>query len=180
VKRILRDLAAAYVGLGGNLGDVEKTLRTALERLDALPATRVLRVSSLYRTAPVGVVEQPDFLNAAAAVETELEPERFLAELLALEEAFGRRRAQRWGPRTLDLDLLLWGERVLRSPALELPHPRMHERAFVLAPLAEIAGGAQHPTLGRTVAELLQALGPFRGVDRLVRPEWPGRGEWRT
>jgi 2-amino-4-hydroxy-6-hydroxymethyldihydropteridine diphosphokinase len=159
---------------------VEGTLLAALGEVDALPETRVTRVSSLYRTAPVGVVDQPEFRNAVAELRTALGPEALLAELLRVEARFGRIRAERWGPRTLDLDLLLWGAEVVRAPALELPHPRLHERAFVLVPLAELAGELCHPALGRSAGELLEALGPVEGVDRLVSPRWPGPGPWRT
>lgn len=152
-------MSPAWVALGGNLGDPRATLRRALRWLGALPGCRLERVSALHRTAPVGP-PQPDYLNAVARLRTRLGPLELLAALQALEGAAGRRREVRWGPRTLDLDLLLYGDggRIsLRGPALELPHPRLHERAFVLAPLAEV-----DPALvlasGLTVAEQLASL----------------------
>lgn len=152
-------MSPAWVALGGNLGDPRATLRRALRWLGALPGCRLERVSGLHRTAPVGP-PQPDYLNAVARLRTRLGPRELLAALQGLEHAAGRRRQVRWGPRTLDLDLLLYGDggRVsLRDLALELPHPRLHERAFVLAPLAEI-----DPQLvlasGRTVVEQLASL----------------------
>jgi 2-amino-4-hydroxy-6-hydroxymethyldihydropteridine diphosphokinase len=132
----------AYVGLGGNVGLAEDTLRSAVSAFDALPSTRLVRASRLYRTPAWGRVEQPDFVNAVAAIETTLAPRALLDGLLGIERAHGRERndeAQRWGPRTLDLDLLLYGENEIDEPGLRVPHPHLHERAFVLVPLCEIA-----------------------------------------
>ncbi len=162
----------ALIAFGGNVGDVEGNLRLALEALAALPGTRVVRVSGLYRTAPVGVVDQPAFVNGAAEVETALGPAELLRHLLDIEVGLGRVRDVRWGPRTVDLDLILYGEQVVSTPDLEVPHPRMHERGFVLVPLAEIAPEAGHPVLGRTVRELLADLGPTPDVIPLGRPAW--------
>lgn len=173
-------MSSAYVGLGGNLGPVQANLVAALEALHALPGNRVVRISSLYRTAPVGVLDQPDFLNAAAELETSRTAEAFLDDLLATEARFGRTREVRWGARTVDLDLLLWDGEAFSSPRLEVPHPRLQERGFVLAPLAEVAGSILHPRLGRTISQLLGALGPLAGVQRLEDPAWPGPGHWRT
>ncbi|MBI5017452.1 MAG: 2-amino-4-hydroxy-6-hydroxymethyldihydropteridine diphosphokinase [Deltaproteobacteria bacterium] len=165
-------MARAHVAFGGNVGEVEANLRRALEAVVRLPKTRIVRVSSLYRTAPVGVVDQAPFVNGALAADTEIEPEALLAGLLAIERSLGRTRERRWGPRTVDLDILLWEQRVVRTPDLEVPHPRLQERAFVLVPLAEIAAEVRHPLLHRTVGALLEALGPVSGVDRLGRPAW--------
>lgn len=150
----------AWVALGGNQGDVAATLRAAIAALDALPGTRVLRRSPLFRTPAWGKTDQPDFLNAVVALSTSLAPEALMQALLVLESRFGRDRsdaAERWGPRTLDLDLLAYDDRVLDLPGLSLPHPRLHERAFVLVPLASIAPDLVIPGRGR-VADLLAAV----------------------
>jgi 2-amino-4-hydroxy-6-hydroxymethyldihydropteridine diphosphokinase len=128
----------AYVGLGANLGEARETLRQALVELDRLPGTRLLRASALYRSAPVDA-QGPDFWNAVAGIETPLGPYELLAALQQLEQAAGRERPYRNAPRTLDLDLLLYGVLRQDDPQLTLPHPRMRDRAFVLLPLAEIA-----------------------------------------
>ncbi|HYN26866.1 MAG TPA: 2-amino-4-hydroxy-6-hydroxymethyldihydropteridine diphosphokinase, partial [Burkholderiales bacterium] len=141
--------AIAFVGLGSNLADPMVQVRQAFKELEAIPGTRVTARSSLYRTSPVGYLEQPEFINAVASVQTTLEPLALLAALLAIEDRHGRRRGVRNAPRTLDLDLLLYGEEVLDRDGLTLPHPRLHERAFVLAPLAEIAPEAMVPGRGR-------------------------------
>jgi len=144
----------AFVGLGANLGEPEAQVRRALTALAELPGTRLLAASSLYRSAPVGVVAQLDFINAVAEVETALTARALLDALLAMETRFGRRREFPNAPRTLDLDLLLYGDRVIDEPELVVPHPRMHERAFVLAPLAEIAPDIAIPGKGRAAALL--------------------------
>jgi 2-amino-4-hydroxy-6-hydroxymethyldihydropteridine diphosphokinase len=144
----------AYVALGANLGDPAITVRAALAALAVLPGARLLASSSLYRTAPVGLKNQPDFINAAAALDTELDAHALLDGLFGIEARFGRVRSVKNAPRTLDLDLLLWGDAVQDDPGLTLPHPRLHERAFVLAPLAEIAPELAIPGHGR-VADLL-------------------------
>lgn len=149
-------LARAFVGLGANLGDPEKQVRQALQALGEIPGTRLARASSLYRSAPAGYAAQPDFVNAVAEIQTIQEPRPLLGELLAIEQRFGRERSFADAPRTLDLDLLLYGERAISEPGLTVPHPRMHERAFVLAPLEEIAPGLVIPGKGR-VSELLAA-----------------------
>jgi 2-amino-4-hydroxy-6-hydroxymethyldihydropteridine diphosphokinase len=132
-------VTVAYVGIGSNLDGPRSHVLAAFEELGQLPHTRVVKRSSLYRSAPVGYAAQPDFVNAVARLETGLAAERLLAELQAIEARHGRRRGFRDAPRTLDLDILLYGELALRTPQLEIPHPRMHERAFVLEPLLEIA-----------------------------------------
>lgn len=150
----------AAVGLGGNLGDAATTLREALRALDGLPATRLLRASRLYRTAAWGHTAQPDFVNAAAVLETRLDARTLLDGLLGIERHFGRERdgAMQWGPRILDLDLLLHGDAVIDEPGLKVPHPYLHERAFALLPLADIAPDLQVPGKG-SVAALLRAIG---------------------
>ncbi|MGI8559849.1 MAG: 2-amino-4-hydroxy-6-hydroxymethyldihydropteridine diphosphokinase [Luteimonas sp.] len=152
--------AIAYVGLGGNVGDAPGTLRAALAALDALPGARLLRASRLYRTPAWGRQDQPDFINAAAALETALSAQDLLNVLLGVERAFGRDRdaeTARWGPRILDLDLLLHGDAVIDEHGLTVPHPHLHVRAFVLVPLLEIAPDLRIPGHG-SVREALSAM----------------------
>ena len=151
-------MTRAYVGLGANLGDREAMLRAALEQLAAEPGVEVVAVSAFRDTAPVGLVDQPRFLNAVAAVETELPARELLERLLGVERRLGRtREGPRFGPRTIDLDLLLYGDAELAEPGLEVPHPRMHERLFVLEPLAELDPDLVVPGRG-SLAELLAGL----------------------
>jgi len=147
-------VTAAFIGLGANLGDPQRQVQQAFRELDGIPHTRVVRTSSLYRSAPLGYGEQPSFVNAVAQVETGLPAERLLAELQAIEAAHGRRRSFANAPRTLDLDLLLFGNAALDVPGLKIPHPRMHERAFVLRPLVEIAEDIAIPGRGSAMALL--------------------------
>jgi len=137
----------AFIGLGANLGDPRRSVEEALAEIASLTQTRLLRRSSLYRTAPVGA-GGPDYVNAVAGVETALAPLELLRALLAIEEAHGRRRSVRNAPRTLDLDLLLHGDTTVETPELTLPHPRLHQRAFVLEPLLEVAPGLVVDGLG--------------------------------
>ena len=151
-------MTRAYVGLGANLGERERTLRAAVEALAAEEGIEVVSVSTLRETEPVGVGEQPRFLNGVAELETTLTARELLDRLLAVEQRFGRVRvAGEHGPRTLDLDLLLYGDRTIDEPGLAVPHPRMHERRFVLEPLAELAPGLVVPGLG-TVESLLTGV----------------------
>ncbi len=144
----------AYVALGANLGNPTAAVLAALAALANLPESRVARCSSLYRTAPVGILSQPDFVNAVAVLETTLPPEALLDALLDIEARFGRVRRERNGPRTLDLDLLLYDDIELDLPRLTLPHPRLHLRAFVLLPLAEVAPDLVIPRRGSLAAWL--------------------------
>ena len=136
-----------FVGLGANLGDAQATLKHALVALAALPQTRLVAQSALYRTAPV-LASGPDFINAVVELQTALPPLQLLQALQAIEAAHGRERPYPNAPRTLDLDLLLYGQRVEQQPGLEVPHPRLHERAFVLQPMLELAPQLAHPRLG--------------------------------
>ncbi len=152
-------MSRAWIALGSNLDAPLQQVKSGLLALAELEGCSLLRASSLYRTAPWGVTDQPDFVNAVACIETELEPHALLQALVGIEHAQGRRRdGPRWGPRTLDLDLLLYEQRILDTDDLVLPHPRMAERAFVLVPLAEISPELEIPGLGQ-VHELLQSLG---------------------
>ena len=138
----------SYIGLGSNLGESSAQLRLALLDLDQLPGTRVLSQSSFYRSAPVGFLDQPDFVNATAKLSTNLTPQQLLTELLKIERRYGRERTFANAPRTLDLDVLLYGELQIDEPALTVPHPQMHKRAFVLQPLLEIAPDCVIPAIG--------------------------------
>jgi len=151
-------MARAYVGLGANLGDREDTLARALELLDHEPGIEVVGISAFRETDPVGVEDQPRFLNGAAALETTLEPQALLGALLAVERALGRvRDGTRWGPRTIDLDLLLYDAREVDEPGLRVPHPRLHQRRFALEPLADLDPTLEIPGRGR-VSDLLARL----------------------
>ena len=149
-------MPTAYLGLGSNLGDREENIRQALRLVEA-GGVRVARVSSLYETRPVGPVDQPDFINAAAEVETTLSPEDLLSAARAVEQAMGRERTIRWGPRVIDIDILLYDEMSVNEPGLTIPHPEMTRRWFVLAPLAEIAPDLILPG-GKTAREAADEL----------------------
>ena len=151
------NLTPAYVALGANLKRPEDQVRAGFEELAMLPNTRLMGVSSLYRSAPVGYAEQPDFINAVAGIETALTARELLDALLAIERRYGRVRDFPNAPRTLDRDIVLYGETQVSEPGLSIPHPRMHERAFVVVPLAEIAPGAIVPGRGR-VRDLLAGV----------------------
>ena len=168
-----RNRVRSYLGLGGNLGDPQAAMVAALGILDANDGISVTRVSSLYRTPPWGLVDQPDFLNAVAEVETSLDPRQLLDTCLAAEHALKRVRNERWGPRAIDLDVLTYADHAVHEAGLTLPHPRSAERAFVLVPLLEIA-----PDLAIEGHPLAHALGNLDagGIERLDLPaEW-----WRN
>jgi len=152
-------VSVAYVGVGSNLDGPQRQVAQALGELDGIPGTRVVKRSSLYRSAPVGYAAQPEFVNAVAALDTTLDPEALLGELQAIEARHGRSRSFPNAPRSLDLDLLLYGEAEQRTARLTLPHPRMHERAFVLKPLVELEPGIAIPGRGRALDLLAACAG---------------------
>lgn len=160
-----------YIGLGANLGEREQGLLTAITALRHIDAVAVRRSSSLYDSAPVGPA-QPRFLNAVVELECGLPPVRLLTILKHIEQEMGRRPGERWGPRPIDLDILLWDGRVVAEPALQVPHLELHRRRFALEPLVELAPHALHPVLGCSVGALLAKLEP-QDVYRLDSPEWP-------
>jgi len=170
----------AFIGFGANLGDPFATLPDVLKTLAALPETQLAACSSYYRSAPLGVSgPQPDYINAVIALDTGLSPQALLDALLRLEDACGRQRATALAPRPLDLDLLLYGEMVMQSPTLTLPHPRLHQRAFVLLPLAEIAPTLSIPGFGSLSALLEEVKGQrierVQDIDDPVIPRSPSR-----
>jgi 2-amino-4-hydroxy-6-hydroxymethyldihydropteridine diphosphokinase len=154
-----------YLSLGANVGDCASHIRDAVTRLES--AGRVVAVSSLYETEPVEFTDQPWFLNCAVALETTNMPKPLMAALLSIEREMGRQRTQEKGPRTIDIDILLYGDMIVDSQELTIPHPAMHQRRFVLEPLAEIAPEARHPVLKKTIRELLDALPAGQVVRRI-------------
>jgi 2-amino-4-hydroxy-6-hydroxymethyldihydropteridine diphosphokinase len=156
-----------YLSLGSNVGDRAANLNRAIERMSALG--KVKAVSSFYETEPVEFAAQPWFLNCVVELDTEKMPRQLLAGMLDIEKEMGRRRVQKKGPRTLDIDILLFGNSIVKAKGLTIPHPAMHERRFVLEPLAEIAPEERHPVFKRTVRELRDALPPGQTVKRLQK-----------
>lgn len=149
-------MGISHIALGSNMGDREKNLKEALKYIAELPETKIIKSSAIYETEPVGEPKQRPFYNAVVKMETSLDPERLLQKLQEVEKAFGRVHKQKWGPRTLDLDILLYDQQIIAADKLTIPHPLMAERAFVLEPLAEIDPEAYHPVLEKTAAELLR------------------------
>ncbi len=165
-------MSTAFIALGSNLGDRTKNLRTALAVLTQTGDLMLEAVSAVFETAPVGGPEQGPYLNACAAIVTELSPTLLLLEMLDIEKKMGRVRAGRWGPRTIDLDLLLYGRIMMNTPLLELPHPRMRERDFVLTPLADIAPGQIVPGLNQPVSSILAKRPENKEVKLYLRQGW--------
>jgi len=158
--------ARVYLSLGSNVGDRAAQLRNAIARLGA--AGRVVAQSSLYETEPVEFTEQPWFLNCAVALETDTTPQQLMAAILGIEEEMGRKRVQKKGPRTIDIDILIFGNMIVKSKRLTIPHPAMQHRRFVLEPLAEIAPEAVHPVFNKTIRELRDALPEGQSVTRVA------------
>jgi len=162
----------AYLSLGSNLGNREENLRQAIRALDLREGIRVVAVSPLYETDPVGYVEQSAFLNMACAVETDLSPEHLLREVLAVEQELGRVRTIRWGPRTIDIDVLLYGSMTFHGESLQIPHPAMTERAFVLVPLRDIWPGGPLPVWNQKIEHYLKQTADNKGVRKWGTLDW--------
>ncbi len=159
--------SSVFIALGSNLGDRELNLLRAIAEIGKLPGSKVTALSGFYDTQPVGPVVQENFLNAVLRLETPLTPQKLLSELQRIETViFKRKRTVEWGPRVIDLDIIFYGDRIVKENALTIPHPLLHERRFVLAPLAEIAPGFIHPQLGKSVDEILKTL---KSPERVTR-----------
>ncbi len=151
--------SSVYIALGSNMGDRELNLLRGIAEIGKLPGSKIRAMSGFYDTRPVGPVEQDNFLNAVLRVETSLSPHQLLSELQRIETGvFGRKRTVRWGPRPIDLDILLYDDLTIAGEDLTIPHPRLHERKFVLVPLVEIAPGLVHPGIGQSLSEILDGL----------------------
>lgn len=157
-----------FIGIGSNVGDRLENLSWAAKRLLASPKVELIKGSSVYETEPVGMEEQPWFLNSVLWIKTEMAPMELLMRLLEIEREMGRVREVRFGPRPIDLDILVFGRLIVRDEALEIPHPRMHQRRFVLEPLAEIAPQLVHPAIGVTVVDLLARLDDSKKVFKVA------------
>ena len=160
-------MSVAYIGLGSNMGDKVANLKKAVLELGKVPGNKVLAVSSFYKTEPVGGVEQDWFVNAAAEIETSLTPRELLNKLLYIEKNLGRVRDARWGPRVIDLDILLYDDLVMDEEGLSIPHPYLHERGFVLVPLAEIAPKVIHPKFKKSISELMRGIHDNKKIEKI-------------
>ena len=158
----------AYLGIGSNMGDRQAYCGEAVRLISRFPGTSLIEVSSLYETAPLELADQDWFINCVAAVRTTLSPQELLQACREVEQFLGRKRSARFGPRTIDLDILFYGDQIIRETDLTIPHPRAHERRFVLEPLAEIAPGMEHPALRKTIPQILQAMKDHQEVRRLA------------
>jgi 2-amino-4-hydroxy-6-hydroxymethyldihydropteridine diphosphokinase len=154
----------AYLALGSNVGEREQFLRQALQALQAIPGVAVTAISRVYETDPVGLLEQGPFLNMVAAIDTELSPPALLGRVLSVEHSLGRVRTIRWGPRVIDIDILLYGDQRVDLPQLQIPHPEMINRAFVLVPLADVWEGGPLPIFKQTIEEFIRAAEDTKGV----------------
>ena len=163
-------MAEVYIGLGSNIGDRKKNIAEALHLLDSPPEIKVDKSSSLYITEPIGYVGQDWFLNSVVEVATQLSPKDLLHRCQVIEEQMGRVRTMLWGPRIIDLDILLYGEEIIEDDELIIPHPSMHKRRFVLVPLVEVAPDVLHPKLNKTASELLQQLKDAHKVEVYMPP----------
>lgn len=164
-------MARAYIGLGSNLGDRMNYLINALYKLEKLPGLEIIAVSPIYETEPVGGPLQDRFLNCCVSLYTDLLPSRLLQQMLLIEEDLGRKRKEVWGPRTIDLDLLIYEEIIMRTPLLDLPHPYLVKRKFVLVPLSDLAPGLIIPGTGKTVVQFLQQNSHTKSV-KLYQTDW--------
>jgi 2-amino-4-hydroxy-6-hydroxymethyldihydropteridine diphosphokinase len=156
----------AYIGTGSNMGDREAYCEEAVRLVSRFPATSIIRVSSLYETAPMERTDQDWFINCVTAVRTTLSPHELLRACQEVEQLLGRKRSVRFGPRTIDMDILFYGDRIIQEPGLTIPHPRAHERRFVLEPMAEIAPELTHPALRKTVVQILKELQNHQEIRR--------------
>lgn len=164
--QLTSEATKAYLGLGSNVGDREASLKDAVRRLADAPSIAILKSSSVYETAPWGFTDQPDFLNCVLEIETRLSPLALLGQAEEVEQLIGRQPSRRYGPRLIDVDILLYGNETLRlaDPDLQIPHPRMEQRAFVMVPLAELAAELRHPTLHRRISEIAEEVEGREGV----------------
>ncbi|MHC4320803.1 MAG: 2-amino-4-hydroxy-6-hydroxymethyldihydropteridine diphosphokinase [Planctomycetota bacterium] len=151
-------MTKVYAGLGSNLGNKREYILSAIDRIDAVEGICVKEKSGFYDTTPVGGPSQPDYVNCVIGLETEIEPQTLLKEFKKVEIELGRKPGVRWGPRVVDLDILLYGDRIVNDHNLRIPHKRMHERVFVLAPLCEISPDTKHPVSGIRISELLEKI----------------------